>query len=250
MRKLIVALVGLLEQASIKTDHAVTTIGKQHNAWQVMVEHQGQEQLLRAKQLFLALPPRLIAQIVGAEHVLSKELISALRAQQTWMSGQAKFVAVYKEPFWRNKGLAGDAFSRVGPMIEIHEGSSAADSGFALFGFIGLQPEVRTQFSDEKLMSLCLHQLELLFGSEALGAEACYLKDWAQDKWVATDQDIIEEPRHPSFILTGLKKELEGLRLYLAASECAAVEAGYLEGALLAADTAVQSFLESSVESA
>jgi monoamine oxidase len=36
------------------------------------------------------------------------------------------------------------------------------------------------------------------------------------------------------------KKELESLNLHLAASEFAQMEAGYLEGALLASDTAVK----------
>ncbi len=66
------------------------------------------------------------------------------------------------------------------------------------------------------------------------------MKDWAQDKWVATDQDVIELPRHATFPMLQHTKELESLRLHLAASEFAQFEAGYLEGALLASDTAVE----------
>lgn len=249
MQKLVFGLAARLDPASCKTGHAATRIERQNDSWRVTVEHQGQEKVIRAKQLVLALPPRLIAGGLGAEQFLSRELINSLQAQQTWMSAQAKFVAVYKKPFWRNQGLSGDGFSRVGPLIEIHDGSSAAESGFALFGFIGLPPGVRSQLGDEQLTSLCLAQLELLFGAEAQAAEACYLKDWAQDKWVATDQDIMEAPRHPTLVIAQHNEELRSLGLHLAASECAPLEAGYLEGALLAADAAVQRFLDCSAES-
>ena len=156
------------------------------------------------------------------------------------MSGQAKFVATYSNPFWREKGLSGQAFSHVGPMIEVHDASSNTDSGFALFGFIGLQSDVRSQLSIDQLKSQCLDQLSDLFGPEALSAEMKYLKDWAQDKWVATDQDIMESPQHASFPMLQHKKELKSLNLHLAASEFAHMETGYLEGALLASDTAVK----------
>ena len=171
---------------------------------------------------------------------MSEELTNDLHTQQTWMSGQAKFVATYSNPFWREKGLSGQAFSQVGPMIEIHDASSHPNSGFALFGFIGLQSDVRSQLSTEQLKAQCLDQLSVIFGPEALSAEITYLKDWAQDKWVATDQDIMESPKHASFSMFQHKKELESLKLHLAASEFAHMEAGYLEGALLASDTAVK----------
>ena len=241
MQKLITALTDHLDQTSIRTEHAATNIKKQNNIWHVTAVNHGGEKTFTANQLVMALPPRLIVKYLKPEQYLSEELVNTLQAQQTWMSGQAKFVAVYNKPFWRKKGLSGQAFSRVGPMVEIHDGSSAEDSGFALFGFIGLPPAVRTQFSSEQLKSQCLAQLGVLFGPEALDVETSYVKDWAQDKWVATDQDRKESPMHAAFIATKHEKELESLRLHLAASEFAQLEAGYLEGALAAADTAVNS---------
>jgi len=241
MQKLIAALTDQLDQTCIRAGHGATTIKKHNNIWQVTAVNHGGEKTFTANQLVLALPPRLIVKYLEPEQYLSEELVKTLKAQQTWMSGQAKFVAVYNKPFWRKKGLSGQAFSRVGPMMEMHDGSSAEDSGFALFGFIGLPPAVRTQFSSEQLKSQCLAQLKVLFGPEALDVETSYLKDWAQDKWVATDQDIKEAPMHPAFPATKHEKELGSLRLHLAASEFAQLEGGYLEGALSAADTAVNS---------
>lgn len=241
MRQLIAALTQKLEPTSINTEHAAMRIKKPKKTWQVTARHNGREKTFEAHQLVLALPPRQIIKHLAPEHCLSINLINDLQLQQTWMSGQAKFVAVYNKPFWRQNNLSGEAFSHVGPMVEIHDGSSTQDSGFALFGFIGLPLAVRTQFSNEQLKSQCIDQLGVLFGQEALDIEASYLKDWAQDKWVATDQDSKESPRHAEFAIIKHQEELKSLRLHLASSEFAQLEPGYLEGALLAADAAVHS---------
>jgi monoamine oxidase len=240
MQRLVIALAEQLDQSNTKTGCAVAGVRKSNDKWLVTSVHQGKEQTFGANHLILAIPPRLIAKYLTPEQYMSEKITNDLHTQQTWMSGQAKFVATYSNPFWREKGLSGQAFSHVGPMIEIHDASSNTDSGFALFGFIGLQSDVRSQLSIDQLKSQCLDQLSDLFGPEALSAEMKYLKDWAQDKWVATDQDIMESPQHASFPMLQHKKELESLNLHLAASEFAHMETGYLEGALLASDTAVK----------
>lgn len=240
LKQLVDVLAGQLEQTNIIKDHPVRAVRKSDEKWLVKAVLDGQEQTFDANQLILALPPRLIVKYLTPEQYMSKELVNALQVEQTWMSGQAKFVAVYKEPFWRKNGLSGQAFSHIGPMVEIHDASSSTGSGFALFGFIGLPSEVRAKFTIEQLKSQCIEQLGTIFGTESLGAEATYLKDWAQDKWVATGQDVIESPRHPTFIVAQHKKELEALSLHLVASEFAKFEAGYIEGALLAVDTAIK----------
>ena len=240
LTQLVDVLAGQLKQTSIIKDHPVRAVRKSDEKWLVTTVLDGQEQTFEANQLILALPPRLIVKYLTPEHYMSKELVNALQAEQTWMSGQAKFVAVYKEPFWREKGLSGQAFSHIGPMVEIHDASSSTGSGFALFGFIGLPSEVRGKVTIEQLKSQCIEQFGTIFGPEALGAESTYLKDWAQDKWVATGQDVIESPRHSSFIVAQHKTELEALNLHLVASEFAKFEAGYIEGALWAVDTAIK----------
>jgi monoamine oxidase len=241
MQKLVRGLTKQLKQSALKNEHAVASIKKHNDTWQITAVHREKEHIFAANQLVLALPPRMIVKHLTPEHYLSRELINELQVQQTWMSGQAKFVALYDKPFWREKGFAGQAFSQVGPMVEIHDGSSAPDSGYALFGFIGLQPHLRSQHSGTQLKSQCLAQLGQIFGPDALAAEACYLKDWARDEWVATDQDVKESPRHATFTIGRHQKELESLGLHLAASEFARNEPGYLEGALEAADSAVDS---------
>ncbi|MFS0906790.1 hypothetical protein AB3N02_27595 [Priestia aryabhattai] len=58
------------------------------------------------------------------------------------MAGQAKAVAIYDRPFWRELGLSGFVSSWVGPLQEIHDASPDVGSG-ALFGFLGIPARMR-----------------------------------------------------------------------------------------------------------
>ena len=73
-----------------------------------------------ARHVVVALPPRVAARL-RFEPALPLAVIRCLEAIPTWMAGHAKFVAVYNRPFWRDAGLSGDAISRRGPLVEIHD---------------------------------------------------------------------------------------------------------------------------------
>lgn len=72
-------------------------------------------QQFRADRIILAMPPRLAAATIFFEPELSHNLTQAMMRISTWMAGQAKFCALYEEPFWRRIGLSGQAFSEQGP---------------------------------------------------------------------------------------------------------------------------------------
>lgn len=189
----------------------------------------------KADRVLLAMPPRIAAQI-NFSPALPKQAIQAMQSVGTWMAGQAKAVAVYDVPFWREVGLSGDAMSRRGPMVEIHDASPASGGPFALFGFIGVPAQAR---SDEQLLRQAIEaQLVRLFGSEAAKLKKLYFKDWAFDPLTATKADSAPQYTHPNY---GLPSVLEGLwngRLIFAGTEVASQFGGYLEGALEAAEYA------------
>ena len=83
---------------------------------------------VKAKQIVLALPPRIAAKL-AFEPALSSAERNALKAVPTWMAGHAKFVAVYETPFWRADGLSGDAMSQRGPLAEVHDATGPDDEG-------------------------------------------------------------------------------------------------------------------------
>ncbi|TWX53403.1 flavin monoamine oxidase family protein [Colwellia hornerae] len=241
--KLILALQAKLSKDNYQLSCQVEQLTKVHNSWQVTVKNTKDDStsVFETDHLVLALPPRIINEFLTPVHWASKSLTAALVAVPTWMASQAKFIATYNQAFWRTKGLAGQAFSRVGPMIEIHDASAHAQQGFALFGFIGLSAQAIESLSVEQVKALCINQLSLLFGDEAQRYSQCYLKSWGSDPYVAVEKDIVEPSNHPYFDIKAFAGELSSLNLYLAGSEFAQQEAGYLEGALFAANTTISS---------
>jgi monoamine oxidase len=172
---------------------------------------------IRADRVVLALPPRLAAGFgVRVPDV------------PTWMAGQAKLVATYPTPFWRDEGLNGDAISHRGPLAEIHDASPSGTETGALFGFAhpgaARTPEFR---------AAALAQLARLFGPAAATPVDVLIKDWSMDSATATAADRAPPAGHPAYrplAPTG--------RMIFAGSETAPEDGGFLEGALSAAEAA------------
>ena len=108
---------------------------------------------LVARQVILALPPRLLASTVDFEPTLDSETLLRWRQTATWMAPHAKFFALYDRPFWRESGLSGTAQSGVGPLVEIHDATLASGAA-ALFGFVGLDSRQRTAVGEEALVKV------------------------------------------------------------------------------------------------
>jgi len=196
-----------------------------------------------ALRVVLALPPRLAARITQTP-ALPETARNALCAVPTWMAGQAKALALYDSPFWRTAGLSGDAMSRRGPMVEIHDACPATGGPYALFGFIGVPPDARHDAA--ALRTSIRAQLVRLFGPQAADPTALVIKDWARAPYTATAADRLPLHAHPAY---GMPTALQGLRqagLYLAGSEVAPQWGGYIEGALDAAAAALDALAEDS----
>jgi monoamine oxidase len=101
------------------------------------------------------------------------------------MAPHSKFFALYDHPFWREAGLSGTAQSMVGPMMEMHDATTASVKA-ALFGFLGVAAEQRVLLGEEALTRACLDQFARIFGEEAGGPRATLFKDWAADPLTAT----------------------------------------------------------------
>ncbi|MEM6745112.1 MAG: FAD-dependent oxidoreductase, partial [Pseudomonadota bacterium] len=98
--------------------------------------------LVEARRAIVALPPRLAARL-DWRPALPDATLAALQGAPGWMAAQAKLVAIYDAPFWREAGLSGDAISHRGPLAEVHDASPADAAEGALFGFVGLPPAAR-----------------------------------------------------------------------------------------------------------
>lgn len=196
----------------------------------------GAEETLRASRVILAAPPRLLAATVSFSPDLEPSTASRWRATPTWMAPHAKFFALYDRPFWRDAGLSGTAQSMVGPLVEIHDATTAGGEA-ALFGFVGIPAAQRRMIGREVIIAESVRQLVVLFGAEAGAPRATLFKDWAADTLTATEADWTDSAHS---VVDGRPWVDGGWRdrLILAGSETSPTEPGYLAGAVDAAKRA------------
>lgn len=159
----------------------------------VSASNAGQEVVFNAAHVLLAMPPRLVTQTLKFEPALPVDLFNDWNGTPTWMAPHAKYLAVYEYPFWREQGLSGQARSSVGPMVEIHDASSAnhpvPSGGAALFGFVGVPATIRSNVTPDRLQALCHDQFVRMFGPQAAKPLFACLKDWALDPRTCTTLD-------------------------------------------------------------
>jgi monoamine oxidase len=188
-----------------------------------------------ADRVVCALPPRLAAQI-KCTPALPEGAVAAMQGVPTWMAGQAKVIAVYDTPFWREQGMSGYVTSRRGPMHEIHDASPLRGGPYALFGFIGIPPKARR---DRDALDAHLRaQLGRVFGPRGADPAQLIVKDWATAPYTAARLDAQPMYAHPAYGMPAAVTALQKKKLYFCGSEVASEFGGYLEGALSAADDA------------
>ena len=158
------------------------------------------------------------------------------------MAPQAKYVAVYDTPFWREQALSGSARSSVGPMGEIHDISMPGGHA-ALSGFLGVPARVRRQVTDEVLRAHCRTQLARLFGKRAGTPVGEALKDWAADPLTATDDDQDAAGHHAAAPSRSADEGAWQGRLVGIGSEWSLQFPGYLAGAVDAAERGLREAL-------
>jgi monoamine oxidase len=190
-----------------------------------------------ARHVVLALPPRLLEEHVRFEPDLDQATREAMRSAETWMAAQAKVVIVYDRPHWREAGYSGSAFvsheqAVVGEIFDACDGSAAKA---ALGGFLALSPELRASFS-VGLPMLMANQMAQVFGSALEEGEQHY-QDWAIEPYTCSTLDrSSSRAEHSDVANPMLRRAQWGGKLHLGSSETAARGAGYLEGALEAAE--------------
>ncbi len=243
MQALTDALKSQIPAQKIKPDQKVISVSRSGEGVQAEAQTEaGEKTLYTGEHVFLALPPALAANIT-----FSPALPDALRSHwhriPTWMAPHAKYVAVYNTDFLQPQHLSGDASSRAGPMVEIHDVSEPDSGKTAIFGFIGVPAKSRWTVSEDMLKRLCREQFVRLFGQDAATPEAEFLKDWAADPFTATEFDLLQEVGHPLPEQIPVQEEWAG-KLTGIASEWSPQFSGYLAGAIDSAFEGVQNWLQ------
>ncbi len=196
-----------------------------------------ESQRVLANQVVIAIPPRIAVNSIAWQPALSTNLARSLNGLPTWMAPHAKAVIVYKDPFWRRRGLSGRVVSRVGPLMEVHDHCSANNEIAALFGFVGWPSPMRTQHKDQ-LPSLIERQLVGCFGEEAAAPEDIMIEDWSDNDLITHPQDLTGPQNHPNVAPAIVRQSIWGNKLVFASAELAGQSPGLIDGAFVAAELA------------
>ena len=189
----------------------------------------GRESQMSSRFAVVAVPPRLASAGITFTPALPGALVDVMQGTPTWMATAVKCIAVYDSPFWREAGLSGLAFSRAGPLVEVHDGCTEDGSTAALWGFLSAAHDVR-DLDVERRTETVFAQLGRLFGPKAADPVRYYERDWSNDPYTNDVVVRFDDPLpygHPAFA-----EPLFGGRLIWAGTETADVGAGHMEGAV------------------
>ncbi|OGX78778.1 hypothetical protein A6395_10580 [Exiguobacterium sp. SH31] len=234
MATLTTALAARLPKGTIELETTVTSIQQTEDGVSVTVEAGSSKTF---HHVILAISPRLVSRI-SFQPELSEATKAKLSATPTWMAGQAKVVAVYDRPFWRDAGLSGLGMSWSGVLQEIHDASAPGGYG-ALFGFFRLSPAERAALDRDELNRLVVEQFVRLFGEEAREPRDVLYVDWSSDRDTASSQDAQPLTDFPVYGPITLDTAWAG-RLSLAGTETDSMFGGHIEGALRSAIRVVE----------
>ncbi|WP_088006940.1 flavin monoamine oxidase family protein [Indiicoccus explosivorum] len=246
VQSLIDALAATLPPGTIELETRVTEV-RLNETGNVIVEAvraDGKTESIQARAVILAMPPRLTAKYIAFSPSLPRDLLRDIENKPTWMAEQAKAVAVYDRPFWRETGVSGFVLSSVGPLQEIYDASPEQGAG-ALFGFFGTPAAAREALGEEKVKELVLAQLVKVFGEEAGNPEAILYKDWSADADTASEEDLSPIKAYGTYGQPMVEGEW-AQKLLFAGTETDPQYSGHLEGAIRSAESAVSRILSMS----
>ncbi|GAB4025588.1 flavin monoamine oxidase family protein [Spirosoma gilvum] len=193
--------------------------------------------ILKAHQVICCMPPQLAASRIQFSPALPDAIAGLLPTVQTWMAGSLKFVLEYEEPFWRQAGYSGMLYSHAGLVTEMYDHTNREENRFGFTGF--LNPGAAS-FSHETRQEFVLNQLRELFGPQAAQPSAYVDKVW-NDEYVLAGNPVILRPHqhngHPA-----LQTAYMDGHLHFCGTETASAFAGYMEGAVMAAQSVAERF--------
>ncbi len=231
MQSIAEALLGRLAPDTVRLSTTVRSIGAGESGIRVATD----DDVWQAEHVVIAVPPATAMHLIDFQPTLPDDLLALAAATPVWMGVFAKVVVWYNHPFWREAGLAGAAFSHVGPMREVHDMSGPDGAPAALFGFVPLQPGVPTPERDAVLV-----QLIELFGPGAANPLGLELFDWRAEPFTSPpNADALGDYRTYGHRL--YQQPALGGRLHWVASETAVDTPGHVQGALSAAARAAAS---------
>jgi monoamine oxidase len=192
-----------------------------------------------SKKIILALPPQLAEKSISFSPELPVELTKIMQHTQTWMIGSVKFSVEYKTAFWLENKFSGTVFSQSGLASEIYDHSHFEDGKFALKGFLNGSA---LHFSKAERQAKVIAQLTHYFGNDAQAFLSYNDKIW-NDAFIDVKGPFL--PGHHNNGHSKYAKSYFNDKLFFAGTETSPAFGGYMDGAIIAANTTSERVLAS-----
>jgi len=186
------------------------------------------------QRVIVAVPPTL------AGRIDYRPGLPPLRDQLTQHMPQGtlmKFEAIYDRPFWRDKGLNGQAVSENGPIKATFDTSPPDGSPGIMMGFIGgHEARVWEERSADDRRTAALQNLANYFGNEALSPRSIVEFNWSTEVWNRGCPVAVLGPG--TLIDFGAALRAPVGRIHWAGTETSTYWNGYMDGAVRSGERA------------
>jgi monoamine oxidase len=204
----------------------------------VTVQADGVE--VQAQRAIIAMPPPLAARISFSPSLGGQR---DQLAQRMAHGALTKCAAVYPEPFWRERGLTGQAVSDQGPIVTTFDNSPPDGTPGVMLGFIAGAEAIRhSRLSESERRRIVLDCFKRLFGDEA-GQPGIYLeRAWAEEEWSRGGPVCSFSPG--ALVPYGEALRRPAGRVHWAGAETSTVWCGYMDGAVRSGERAAEEVLD------
>ncbi|MCA9611762.1 MAG: FAD-dependent oxidoreductase [Sandaracinus sp.] len=199
----------------------------------------GERGELRAGRVVLAVPPPLAHAIDFAVPLPAGR--AAMHAKMP-MGSALKWIVAYRTPFWRERGLSGEAVGD-GRFVRAAFDACAPDGSFhALVGFVFGDDLAGLKARDEAgRRAAIVEDLASFFGPEARDAIGYVDRDWTSETWSAGCYVGVAPPGLLTEVGAALRAPAG--RVHFAGTETATRWTGYFDGAIEAGERAATEVL-------
>ena len=198
---------------------------------------QADELEVDARRVIVAMPPTLTCRIAYDPPM------PALRDQLTQRIPQGaviKCMAIYDRPFWRERGLTGQATSIDGPVKLTFDNSPPDGAPGVLLGFLeGTHARQLGAWDPARRRAAVVDCFARLFGREAANPVDYVDKSWADEEWTRGCYGCYMPPGAWTAYGPQLREPVGPI--HWAGAETATVWSGYMDGAVRSGDSAAES---------
>ncbi|MEV6131123.1 FAD-dependent oxidoreductase [Streptomyces violaceusniger] len=200
--------------------------GSEAGALSATVVAAGKE--FRAAHVVVAVPPPLVSRIRFTPPLPA---VRSQLLQRLPMGWTIKVNVVYDEPFWRAKGLSGQANSISRSLGTVFDNTPPSGAPGVLVGFLeGRHVQTAARLSPADRRRLVLDDLAAYFGADARDAVGYIERDWAAEEYTGGCYGAFATPMTLTRFGPELRRPVGPLRW--AGTETATRWAGYIDGAI------------------